>query len=97
MKRILVIIALVLGIFIFSGCNQTECDGCFGNQTTFDFTKTYENAYVKIGEEWIKVEVKQWTDYEGEQIQIVLNDGTVMLLHADNIILYSGKLPTVDK
>lgn len=97
MKRLIVIFTLLVSIFLFTSCNQTECDGCFGNQTTFDFTKTYEHAYVKIGEEWVKLEVKQWTDYEGEQIQIVLPDGTVMLLHSANCILYSGDLPTVDK
>lgn len=96
MRRLFIIIA-IFTICLFSfGCNQTECDGCFGNQTTFDFTKTYEHAYVKIGEKWTVVDVKQWNDYEGEQIQIVLQDGTVLLFSSVNCILFSGELPTVE-
>lgn len=93
MKRLVLIFVLIFSCLFFISCNQTECDGCFGNKTTFDFTMTYENAYIKVGEEWMTVEVKQWNDYEGEQIQLVLKDGTVLLLHSSNCILYSGTLP----
>lgn len=87
---------LIIGIsifFIFSDFNYTSCDGCYGNKTTFDFTKTYEHALIKIEDEWVTVDVEQWNDYEGEQIQLLLKDGTVLLIHSQNCILYTGTLP----
>ncbi len=95
MKRFIILFVMLFTVFTFISCNQTECDGCYGNQTTFDFTKTYEHAYIKIGDEWTTVNVKQWMDYEGEQIQLVLEDNSVLLINSNNCILYSGKLPVV--
>lgn len=82
-----------MSLSLMSGCNATDCDGCEGNKTTFDFTKTYEHALIKVKDEWITVEVKQWNDYEGEQIQLLLKDGTVLLINSNSCILYSGTLP----
>lgn len=96
MKKIIVIFLMLVMCFTVSGCNCTDCDGCYGNKTTFDFTKTYEEAYVKIKDEWVHVRVSQWNDYEGEQIQLLLYDGTVILTSIHNCILYSGELPEVE-
>lgn len=93
-KKFILIIITILCLFVTS-CNVTKCDGCFGNKTTFDFTLTYENALVKIGDEWVDLQVIQWNDYEGEQIQLQLKDGTILLVHSANCILYSGELPKV--
>lgn len=65
--------------------------GC--NRQVVDTKLKFDKAYVKIGEEWKVVEVKKWMDYEGEQIQITTEDGTVLLVSAMNIILYKGELP----
>lgn len=85
MKRFLaLIVTCVLFMMCFTGC---------GNYEEFDFTYTFTKAYVKIGEEWKDIEVKSWTDYEGEQLQLRLHDGTVMLVSSINCILYEGTLP----
>lgn len=84
MKKFLVLIAtLVLSITCLVGCNQQ----------VFDFNYRFDKAYVKIGNEWKDVSVKTWNDYEGEQIQLTLQDGTVLVVHSANCILYNGELP----
>jgi uncharacterized protein YxeA len=85
MKKILaIIVGLLLPVMCLTGCNQQ----------VFDFNYKFEKAYVKIGEEWKMVDVKTWTDYEdGDQFQLTLQDGTVLIVHATNLVLYNGTLP----
>ncbi len=70
--------------------------GC-GNYDFIDTNYTFTKAYVKVGDEWMDLEIKSWTDYEGEQIQLTLNDDTVMLVSSVNCILYEGELPKGNK
>lgn len=84
MKRLLaIVVTLMLTIACCVGCNQQIID------TNYKFDK----AHVKIGNEWKDVSVKKWGDYEGEQLQLILEDGTVLLVHSANCILYNGTLP----
>lgn len=87
-KKILALLALAtISTACLSGCNQQ----------ILDFNFEFRHAYVKIGEEWQDIEIMKWTDYEdGEQIQLTLKDGTVMVVHAANCILYNGTLPKGD-
>jgi hypothetical protein len=83
-KRIFILLAfIVIGLFCLTGCNYNMLD------VNYNFTK----AYVKIGEKWVVLDIAMWTDYEGEQIQITLKDGTVMVVSSVNCILYNGNLP----
>lgn len=36
-------------------------------------------------------------DYDGEQLQLILTNGTVMIIHSRDCILYNGTLPTAEK
>lgn len=81
--KVLILAIVLMCVAMFSGCNRQVGD------LNYKFT----NAYVKIGEDWVDVEIKTWKDYEGEQIQLKLADGTVMVVHAANCILYKGELP----
>ena len=64
------------------------------NYQVIDLQFSYNYAYMKIGEEWVNVPITKWTDYEdGEQIQITLQDGSVILTSSINCILYCGELP----
>ena len=83
-KFVALIVTMVLTMLCFTGC---------GNYENWDMQYTFTQAYVKIGEEWKVVDVKSWTDYEGEQLQLRLMDGTVMLVSSVNCILYDGTLP----
>lgn len=85
MKKILIcILLLAVMVLCLAACNKQIFD------TEYKFT----NAYIKVGDEWIDVEIKKWNDYDGsDQIQIVLKDGTVIYTTSLNCILYNGTLP----
>lgn len=84
MKKIIAIIIMVCILSIFTACNYQ----------VFDLNYKYTNAYVQIGNEWVDLKIDKWRDYEdGEQIQLTLKDGTVMLVSSINCILYDGELP----
>lgn len=89
-KNIIVLLVLLITCF----CIATLC-GCQGgcNKDIIDWQYAYTRAYVKIGNEWKDIAIKQWTDYEGEQIQITLYDNSKILTSSINCILYYGKLP----
>lgn len=84
-KKILALLAAAtMGVACLSGCNKQM----------FDFNYKFEKAYVKVGEQWVDFDISSWTDYEdGEQLQLTLKDGTVMVVHSENCILYNGTLP----
>jgi hypothetical protein len=85
MKRFFVtIVALMLSLMCLTSCS---------NYDVMDVHYRFTKAYVKVGEEWKDLEVKAWTDYEGEQLQLKLKDGTVMVVSSMNCILYDGTLP----
>lgn len=87
---IVVLLTIILSCSMLCGC--TGCNGC--NYQMFDLTYQYNKAYVKMGEEWVDLEIKSWRDYEGEQIQLILPNGTILLVSSYNCILYYGELPT---
>ena len=86
------LIILILLLTILSCSMLCGCNGC--NRQLFDTTYNYNKAYVKIGEEWVDLEIRSWADYEGEQLQIKLKDGSILLVSSYNCILYYGELPT---
>ena len=75
MKKKLLVVALI-GMML-CGCNHTMLD------TNYYF----DRAIIKVGEEWKEVKVKSWCDYDGEQLQIVAEDGTVYLTSSFNCTL----------
>ena len=84
-KKILVVIAMIA---VCTAC----LTGC--NKQVVDFNLEFDSAYVKIGENWRIVKLKSWTDFEdGGQLQLILTDGTIMVVHSNNCILYKGNLP----
>ena len=89
MKRAIIVgiiffLIIIISIAILIGC---------GNYNFVEFEYTFTKAYVKIGEEWKDLEISAWTDYEGEQLQLRLPNGTVMVVSSINCILYNGELP----
>lgn len=74
---ILILTIMFIGVFILASCNKQIID------TTYH----YDKAITYIGNERIEIEIKKWKDYDGEQIQIVAEDGTVYLLSMNNTIL----------
>lgn len=78
MKKII----LVLSLFVLVGCNRQLID--------LNYRFTY--AKVIIGNEVEIYKIRSWKDFpEGDQIQITLENGTTILTHSTNVILYSEK------
>ena len=65
--------------------------GC-GNRDLFDTNYTYDRAIITLPDDKvIEVEIDQWKDYDGEQIQIISKDGTVYLTSSYNCTLIRDK------
>ena len=95
MKKLRLLIVLIVIALISIGCNATSCDGCFGNKTQVDFTKTYDWIYVKVSydDTWEKYHIQQWREYgtnECNQVQVKLDDGTILLFTNVPYILVRG-------
>ena len=84
MKRILtLIIALIIALTMLASC---------GNKDLFDTNRTFTKALITYGDgQVIEVDIKQWRDYDGEQIQIISTDGDVYLVSTFNAILINEK------
>lgn len=65
--------------------------GC--NKDMFDTNYTFDKAIVSIGNfpNPIVLDIKQWRDYDGEQIQLILSDDSVILVSSFNTILVKGE------
>ena len=69
-------------LLIIAGLCAVLLVGC-GNATLIDTNYTYDRAIIKLAnDEIIEVKVKQWCDYDGEQIQITAEDGTIYLTNS---------------
>lgn len=85
MKKLKVFILIgfmMIGILMLTGC---------GNRDMFDTNYTYTKAITYLGNERIEIEIKQWKDYEGEQIQIIGTDGKTYLVSSFNTMLIREK------
>ena len=81
MKKLLLLMALLM-VLLLSSC---------GNKQWIEFQNVYTEALIHTGDgEWIRVEVESWQDYEGEQYQLLLTDGTYLLVSSYNCILING-------
>ena len=82
MKKIIISsILLISSLTILSGCNKQ----------VFDFNYEFDKVHLHEADKCVKI--KKWNDYEGEQIQVILEDGTVMLVSSNNADLINGKCP----
>jgi len=67
-------IKILLIIFVLSALT-----GC-GNRTLLDTTYSYDRAIIQLADGTVvDTKIKSWTDYEGEQIQVIAENGTVYL------------------
>lgn len=74
MKKVIALILAVVAIAVcFTGCGMY-------NRQLIDLNRHYNRAIIQLANgEVIEVEVDKWSDYEGEQLQIIAKDGTVYL------------------
>ncbi len=79
MKKIFALIMALLMMISLTAC---------GNYDMFDTVYTYDYAIVSFPDGTTEtIEIDQWSDYDGEQIQIIAKDGTVYLINSVNCVL----------
>lgn len=82
MKKYISVLLMIMMLFALVGC---------GNQQLFDTTYTFDYAIIGLPNgEVVEGEVESWNDYDGEQLQIVI-DGATYLTHSENIVLIEEK------
>ena len=83
MKKKILIPSAILSVLAII---LTICTGC-GNKTVFDTNYTFDKANIYLNGEWKTIDIKEWDDYEGEQLQIIDTDGRIYLTSSYNCIL----------
>ena len=76
-KNLAIICALILLVALCTGCNKQ----------IVDLTYKYDYAIIELPNgNIVEGKVSSWKDYEGDQIQVVIN-GTTYLVHSADIVL----------
>lgn len=92
MKNLKIIISGLLiatTVFIFGLIASGDANAY--NKTWFDTQYSFDTAIIDLHNEVITVKVKSWTDYEdGEQLQVIAEDGTVYLTSSYNCTLINS-------
>lgn len=78
LKISVLVIMIIVSVFALTGCNHTIIDTNY----TFDRAIVILNDGTKM-----EIEIKEWHDYEGEQLQIIGKDGKIYLVSSFNTIL----------
>ena len=78
MKKIITLaLACITATTLLCGCNKQ----------IIDFTYSYNYAIIKLPNgEVVEGKVSSWNDYEGEQLQIIIN-GTTYLVNSSNVAM----------
>lgn len=81
-------IVAIIVIIIFALC-LSACDN-----RSYDTKYTYNKAHIRVNDVWFDVDIVAWREFAHEQLVLVINDGTEMIIHSRDCILYNGTLPT---
>ena len=82
--KIMVIIVFIIIVLCLSACDNRS----------YDTEYTYNKAHIRVNDVWLDVDVDTWREFSHEQMVLVLTDGTEMIIHSRDCILYNGTLPT---
>lgn len=92
-RKLVLVVAIIVLMALFCvclvGCNESTTRQ--PNREVFNVNHI-SHAYVNVGGEWISVEVEKWSDF-GDNVNIYLKDGSVIVTSFENCILYNGNLP----
>lgn len=73
---------LLVGVMVLSSM-LAAC-----NKQVLDFTYSYEYAIIKLPDDTvIEGKVQSWKDYDGEQLQIVIDDNTYLVNSVNAIMM----------
>lgn len=77
LNKILLVVIMILSLML------TAC-----NKQVLDFTYSYEYAIIKLPDNTIvEGKVQSWKDYDGEQLQIVIDDNTYLVNSVNAIMM----------
>lgn len=76
MKKLIYLGSFVILVLCLTGCNKQ----------IIDFDKTYDKAICNYDGDEFELKIDQWTDYDGEQLQIKSN-GKIYLVSANKCYL----------
>ena len=80
MKKIILAVMLVITVILLSSCGN--------RQVGIDVNQTFSTAYIRLGDEWKKMSIKYWRDFDnGDEVQIITGTGQVYLTHYSNVVL----------
>lgn len=80
MKKIIALLLGLLMVLSLAGCNRAILD------TTYNF----DRAIISLPDgEVVSGNVDKWRDYDGDQLQIVI-DGTTYLVHSTDAVLIAN-------
>lgn len=86
-----VIITIVVILIVILGFGYSLFVGIYsrtvGNKTPIDLQYKFDKAYVYLNNDIIELDIDTWSDYEGEQIQVITKDGDIYLLSSFYTIL----------
>ena len=86
MKKIIAFLLILVFVLCMTACNRTILDTTC-NRTILDTTYYFDRAIIHLPDgETVSGKVDRWCDYEGDQLQIVI-DGKVYLVHSMNAVL----------
>lgn len=75
----------LVAITIVGICILLGLTGC--NQQIIDLNYTFDKAICNIGNETKEIKIDKWNDYDGEQLQIIDDEGNVYLVSSYNCTL----------
>ena len=77
-RKTIILITLITLITTLTACNKTM----------LDTNHTFDKAIIQKGDKEIIVDIESWINYkDGEQLQLKLTDGSVILVSSYNTIL----------
>lgn len=87
-----IIILCIIGTIVGFIINTISDLSLFsGNKTLTDTNYKFNKALISFNNEIIEIDVRSWKDYDGEQIQIIGEDGNIYLVSSFNTILINQK------
>ena len=89
MKSTKIIVAIVIIIIALCLCS---CDN-----RSYDTNYMYNKAHIRVNDVWFDIDINAWREFSHGQMVLVLIDGTKIMIHSRDCILYSGTLPTAEK
>ena len=74
--------SIAIALSLFACATMTSC-----NYDMVDTNYTWDKAIITMNGKTIIVDIEQWKDYEGEQIQLITKDGSIILTSSYNCML----------